>query len=165
MTATRDDINIFDLETIINLSGKVLGSNTQHHQQIEYHATKARTPLSNENHTIDTLLEESRTYPPTEAFRSQANVKDAKIYEDAAANPIAFWEEQARQLSWSQPWTQAVDESGAPFYKWFVGGKLNACYNCLDRHVEAGLASTSQATIELTPTLMLLPKYLALRMP
>lgn len=107
--------------------------------------------MSTESHTIDTLLEESRTYPPSDEFTSQANVKDATIYAHAAKDPIAFWEEQARHLSWSQPWSQALDESEAPFFKWFLGGKLNACYNCLDRHVEAGLGSRTAVICEYEP--------------
>lgn len=89
--------------------------------------------------TIDTLLEESRLYAPPAAFRHQANVKDASIYVRAAADPVAFWEEQARELTWFEPWTQALDWSNPPMAKWFVGGKINACFNCVDRHVVNGL--------------------------
>lgn len=98
------------------------------------------TPLSQtESHqTINTLLEESRLYAPPAAFRHQANVRDASIYARAAHHPIEFWEEQARELSWFQPWDTALDWENAPFAKWFVGGKLNACYNCVDRHVVNG---------------------------
>ncbi|HYO40745.1 MAG TPA: acetate--CoA ligase, partial [Nocardioidaceae bacterium] len=55
-----------------------------------------------------------------------------------AADPLAFWAEQAGRLSWSKPWDQVLDWSNPPFAKWFVGGKLNVAYNCVDRHVEAG---------------------------
>ena len=52
---------------------------------------------------------------------------------------MAFWEAQARRLSWVEPWSRVLDWDEAPFAKWFVGGKLNVAVNCVDRHVEAGL--------------------------
>lgn len=107
--------------------------------------------MSNESQTINTLLEESRTYEPSAEFRAQANVNDPEIYARAAADPVAFWEDQARQLAWIQPWTQALDDSKAPFYRWFVGGKLNACYNCVDRHVESGHGDKPAIVCEFEP--------------
>jgi acetyl-CoA synthetase len=62
----------------------------------------------------------------------------AEAYAEAEADRLAFWETQARRLDWAEPWTQTLDWSGAPFAKWFIGGKLNVSYNCVDRHVEAG---------------------------
>ncbi len=94
---------------------------------------------TNSHQTIDTLLDENRLYAPPAAFRHQANVRDESLYQRAESDPVGFWEEQARELTWFEPWTKALDWDGAPFAKWFVGGKLNACYNCVDRHVEAGL--------------------------
>lgn len=87
---------------------------------------------------IETLLQESRVFEPSEEFRSQANVSDLSVYEQAAADPLAWWESWADKLSWYERWNQVL-EWNKPFAKWFVGGKLNACYNCVDRHVEAGL--------------------------
>ncbi len=76
-------------------------------------------------------------YWPSDALQAHAWVADPTIYEKAAKDPVAFWEERARELSWFQKWTEAyVDEPYA--YRWFVGGKLNLSYNSLDRHVEAG---------------------------
>lgn len=92
-----------------------------------------------QNHTIDTLLEESRLYAPPAAFKHQANVKDASIYVRAAKDPVGFWAEQAHELTWFEPWSKVLDDSSAPVYRWFVGGKLNACYNCVDRHIVNGL--------------------------
>jgi acetyl-CoA synthetase len=87
---------------------------------------------------LESLLEVERFDPP-EAFRERALLKDPSIYEEATSDPQAWWAKQAEELlDWAQPWEQVLDESNAPFYKWFVGGKLNASYNCLDRHVEAG---------------------------
>jgi acetyl-CoA synthetase len=84
------------------------------------------------------LLEVERFEPPEE-FRAHAVLKDPAVYERAAADPDAWWAEQAERLHWFRRWDQVLDDSRAPFYKWFVGGQLNASYNCLDRHVEAGL--------------------------
>jgi acetyl-CoA synthetase len=83
------------------------------------------------------LLEVER-FPPPEAFRAQALLKDPEVYERAAADPQAWWAEQAEALHWFGPWEQILDDSNPPFYKWFVGGTLNVSYNCLDRHVEQG---------------------------
>jgi acetyl-CoA synthetase len=87
---------------------------------------------------LEALLEVERFDPPEE-FRERALLQDPAVYEEAARDPQAWWAMQAEELlDWAQPWEQVLDESNAPFYKWFVGGKLNASYNCLDRHVEAG---------------------------
>ncbi|SHN02918.1 acetate--CoA ligase [Cryptosporangium aurantiacum] len=86
--------------------------------------------------TLSNLLREERTFPPPAAFAEAANVK-ANAYEEARDDRIEFWEDKARRLSWSEPWHTAL-EWDAPFAKWFVGGKLNVAYNCVDRHVEAG---------------------------
>jgi acetyl-CoA synthetase len=85
---------------------------------------------------IDALLQEDRTFPPPEGFRAQAVVRDAQVYEDAARDPERFWEAFARELEWSAPWTQVLDWK-PPHAKWFVGGKINASVNCLDRHLKS----------------------------
>ncbi len=87
--------------------------------------------------TIEALLAENRTFPPPASFVEQANQSDPAIYEQALADPEAFWAEQADSLTWFKKWDQVLDWN-PPFAKWFVGGKLNVAYNCLDRHVEAG---------------------------
>jgi acetyl-CoA synthetase len=87
--------------------------------------------------SLSNLLHENRRFAPSAEFAAQANVH-ADAYERADADRLAFWAEQAGRLSWQQPWTQVLDWSDAPFAKWFVGGKLNVAYNCVDRHVEAG---------------------------
>ena len=76
-------------------------------------------------------------YPPAAAFAADANAK-ADLYDRAEADRLAFWAEQANRLAWDTPFTEVLDWSGAPVAKWFVGGKLNVAYNCVDRHVEAG---------------------------
>src|ERR1700743_2960806 len=87
--------------------------------------------------TISNLSHESRSFPPSEAFTAQANV-GADAYATASVDRVAFWAEQAGRLTWAQPWSEVLDFSDAPVAKWFVGGKLNVAYNCVDRHVEAG---------------------------
>jgi acetyl-CoA synthetase len=87
--------------------------------------------------TESTELEHGRTFPPPEQLAAQANV-GPDAYEKAAADRLAFWEEAARRLSWEKDWDQVLDWSNPPFAKWFVGGRLNVAYNCVDRHVEDG---------------------------
>jgi len=87
--------------------------------------------------TLDNLLTENRTFPPSEEFAAKANAK-ADLYERANADRDAFWAEQANRLHWHEPFEQVADWSNAPFAKWFVGGKLNVAYNCVDRHVADG---------------------------
>jgi acetyl-CoA synthetase len=85
------------------------------------------------------LLEVERFEPPA-GFRERALLADPAAYEEAAADPEAWWLRQATELlDWEQPPSQALDESNPPFYKWFADGRLNVSANCLDRHVEAGL--------------------------
>jgi acetyl-CoA synthetase len=86
---------------------------------------------------IDALLSELRSFPPPQAFRDRAVVRDPVIYGTAGADHEAFWAEQAGHLAWSRPW-DSVMERDAPWVTWFKGGHLNASVNCLDRHVEAG---------------------------
>jgi acetyl-CoA synthetase len=83
------------------------------------------------------LLETERFEPPAE-FRQAALLKDPAVYEQAAADPLAWWAKQAEELRWFSRWDSVLDDSNPPFYKWFEGGTINASYNCLDRHVEAG---------------------------
>ena len=85
---------------------------------------------------LSNLGSENRTFAPTEAFASQANAKQ-EIYERADKDYLAFWEEQASNLFWHKKWDQVLDWQ-SPFAKWFIGGKLNASYNALDRHVLEG---------------------------
>ncbi|MEU2104860.1 acetyl-coenzyme A synthetase N-terminal domain-containing protein, partial [Nocardia sp. NPDC019255] len=77
---------------------------------------------------------DTTAYPPAAEFAAQANAS-AALYDRARSDRLEFWAEQARRLHWEQPWTQVLDWSEAPVAKWFVGGKLNVAYNCVDRHV------------------------------
>src|SRR5919202_6016340 len=86
---------------------------------------------------LEELLDQER-FPPPADFAEQAVFTDEGIWEKAEQDPEAFWAEQAEALHWEKKWDKVLDWSNAPFAKWFVGGKLNVAYNCVDRHVEAG---------------------------
>src|ERR687885_247703 len=89
--------------------------------------------------TLSNLSREERRFPPAEEFARQANVHE-EVYAEADTDRLAFWGERAKRLlTWETPFEQVLDDSDAPFYKWFTGGRLNVAVNCLDRHVEAGL--------------------------
>ncbi|HEV2309061.1 MAG TPA: AMP-binding protein, partial [Acidimicrobiia bacterium] len=88
--------------------------------------------------TIESLHAEGRTFPPPEGFKKDALVTGVGPYEDAERDWEGFWARQAAELlDWSQEW-HTILEWDLPFAKWFVGGTLNASYNCLDRHVARG---------------------------
>src|SRR5215213_5614504 len=84
-------------------------------------------------------LQEVEKFESPDEFKSKALVNDASVYEEANADIEAWWAKQAEELHWFEKWDQVLDWSKPPFAKWFVGGKLNVAYNCLDRHVENGL--------------------------
>jgi acetyl-CoA synthetase len=86
--------------------------------------------------SLENLAHENRTFPPSPEFALQANAK-ASLYEEAQRDRLAFWERQAEYLHWDRKWEQVLDWQ-VPLAKWFVGGKINASYNCLDRHVLEG---------------------------
>jgi len=94
------------------------------------------TPGRQTQETLSNLLQETRRFDPPADLAAQANVK-ADAYEEAAADRLKFWEQAAERLDWAERW-HTVLEWNPPFAKWFLGGKLNVAYNCVDRHVEAG---------------------------
>ncbi len=85
-------------------------------------------------HDLEALLTEDRRFPPSPEFVARANANDPTIYDRAAADPESFWAEWASKLEWFEPW-QKVLEWKPPHAEWFVGGRLNVAYNCLDRHL------------------------------
>jgi acetyl-CoA synthetase len=93
--------------------------------------------VSDTEQNIEALLSEQRVFEPPAAFAERALVSDRAIYERAGADPQAFWAEQAERLTWFRTWDTVMNWT-PPWVKWFEGGTLNASYNCLDRHVEAG---------------------------
>jgi len=96
------------------------------------------TDTQSSNPSLENLLHETRAFPPSPEFADQANAGPA-LYEEAAADRLEFWAKQARELvTWRTPFTETLDWSGAPVARWFADGTLNAAYNAVDRHVEAG---------------------------
>jgi len=87
--------------------------------------------------TLSNLLHENRRFDPPADLAATANVK-ADAYAEADADRDAFWAKAAERLTWEVTWDRVLDWDNAPFAKWFVGGRLNVAYNCVDRHVEAG---------------------------
>ncbi|HEY0632565.1 MAG TPA: AMP-binding protein, partial [Thermoleophilaceae bacterium] len=86
---------------------------------------------------IEKLLDQEKFEPP-EDFKENALWNDPSIYEEANKDWKGWWAKHAESLHWFDKWDEVLDDSNPPFYKWFTGGKINASYNCLDRHVEAG---------------------------
>ncbi len=93
------------------------------------------------------MLHEDRAFPPDPDFAAAANLS-ASAYKTATEDRLDFWDQQAQRLNWDQTWNQTLDWSAAPFAKWFVGGKLNASVNCLDRHVSAGYGDQTALIFE-----------------
>lgn len=92
---------------------------------------------SPESGTLSNLLKEDRRFEPPAEIAEHANLKE-EAYDRARSDREAFWAEQAERLDWDQRWDRVLDWDDPPFAKWYVGGRLNAAYNCVDRHVEAG---------------------------
>lgn len=97
---------------------------------------------------IETVLSETRVFPAPAAFATQAAVNSIEAYQalcsQAEQDYTGFWADHAkREISWQQPFTQVLDETNAPFYRWFYDGKLNASYNCLDRHLPTSANKTA----------------------
>jgi acetyl-CoA synthetase len=92
--------------------------------------------VSDKNDSIENLSSESRTFAPSSEFAAQANA-DATLYAHADKDRLAFWEEQASALQWQKKWDKTL-QWDAPFAQWFVGGKINATVNALDRHIAEG---------------------------
>src|SRR6266536_338859 len=101
---------------------------------------------------IESVAHETRVFPPPPGFISQANVGKAefdRLNAAAAADFPGFWAKLARdELLWHKPFTQSLNESNAPFYKWFEDGELNVSYNCLDRNLENGNANKTAIIFE-----------------
>src|SRR5215475_8085867 len=94
---------------------------------------------------ITSVLHENRLFPPTKAFSQKAHIKSMahyrKLYNSSIRSPEKFWARQAKdELVWFKPWKKVLQWK-EPFAKWFVGGKLNVAYNCLDRHLGTPLAN------------------------
>ena len=102
---------------------------------------------------IESMSQESRLFPPSDAMVHQANISGMAAYEamcsEATSDYQGFWAKHAREsLDWHKPFTKVLDESNAPFYKWFYDGELNASYNCLDRNLTNGNADKTAIVFE-----------------
>jgi acetyl-CoA synthetase len=84
-----------------------------------------------------TMLGGGLLYPPSEVFKKKAQVADNSLYELAAQDRLGFWALMAESLEWYQKWDTLFNDKQAPFYQWYLGGKINACYNCVDRHTRS----------------------------
>ncbi|MGE0544887.1 MAG: acetyl-coenzyme A synthetase N-terminal domain-containing protein, partial [Dehalococcoidia bacterium] len=95
--------------------------------------------MVSESQQIESVLQESRVFPPPPTFSATAEIGSMAAYEDLAreaeADPEGFWAKRAEDLHWFKRWERVLDWQ-PPFAKWFVGGTLNAAYNCLDRHLD-----------------------------
>ncbi len=92
--------------------------------------------MADQPKAIENLMTEDRLFPPTDEFVAAASV-GAEVYEEADADYLAFWKKQAlNRVSWFNEPTVVLDDSKAPFFKWFTDGEINVSYNCLDRHLE-----------------------------
>src|SRR5688500_10124593 len=109
------------------------------------HARFNMAKAAGHDEPIQALLKEDRKFPPPAGFKKRALVTSESIYREAARNPVKFWEQRAKELHWFKPWKTALQWK-PPYAKWFVGGKLNVSYNCLDRHVQ-GARRTKAALI------------------
>src|ERR1700740_907762 len=93
------------------------------------------------NQDLDSILREHRVFPPSEEFSSKAHIKSLEeyeaLYKQSIEDPETFWAGVAKELHWFKPWDKVLDWN-LPWAKWFVGGKTNLCYNCIDRHVNNG---------------------------
>ena len=98
----------------------------------------------NKKNSINNILEENRSFPPSKEFSNSAIIKNKKdlfdLREKARKNPIEFWDSYAKtEIDWFRPYETVLDGNKAPFFKWFPEGQLNITYNCLDRHIKNGL--------------------------
>jgi acetyl-CoA synthetase len=100
--------------------------------------SETRTDNSALEQKLEAMLEIEK-FPPPEAFRERALWSDPAVYEEAAADPVAWWTARSKELlDWDVEPTVGLDDSDPPFYRWFEDGRINASAQCLDRHVEAG---------------------------
>src|SRR5262245_34558524 len=104
-------------------------------------ARRGAPPMSSPDQNITSVLKETRVFPPPPAFAANAYVKGPgeheRLWNRAKDDPEGFWAEQAESLHWSRRWDKVLTWN-EPHAQWFVGGRLNACYNCVDRHLADG---------------------------
>ena len=104
--------------------------------------SESKSGSASQSGQIDTVMHESRLFPPSAEFAAKSRIGSMEAYEklwnEAKDDPTAFWDKLAKEeLHWFEPYTKTL-EWDEPFAKWFVGGKTNACYNCVDKHIDEG---------------------------
>jgi acetyl-CoA synthetase len=111
--------------------------------------------MANDRQDLDTILEENRTFAPAGAFSAAAHIGSmedyAARYRESIEDPERFWGDVASELHWFRKWDSVLDESGAPFFKWFTGGRTNIAYNCLDRHLDGAVRNKAAIVWEGEP--------------
>ena len=105
--------------------------------------------MSDDN-LLESFLFDEQAHSLSAEFAEQANVQDARIYQDASADSLSYWAKEAEQLHWFKKWDSVLDWK-PPFAKWFVGGKLNVAYNCIDRHLETSRKNKAAIIFEGEP--------------
>ena len=113
----------------------------------------------NKKNSINNILEENRSFPPSKEFSNSAIIKSKKdlsdLREKARKNPIEFWDSFAKtEIDWFRPYETVLDGNKAPFFKWFPEGQLNITHNCLDRHIKNGLGDKNALIWEGEPCLL-----------
>ncbi len=96
---------------------------------------KSKEVAKDKSKALEALFEENRSFPPSPGFAKNANASDPQIWDKANADPEKWWGEKAEEFFWYKKWDKVLDESKAPFFKWFANGKTNITVNCLDRHL------------------------------
>jgi acetyl-CoA synthetase len=104
------------------------------------HKKSERPKSMSGSDAIENLSQDSRSFAPDAEF-ARAAVATSELYDQASTDRLGFWKSQAENLYWHKPFTETLDWTNAPFARWFADGKINVAYNCLDRHVEAGIGS------------------------
>ena len=99
--------------------------------------------MTTDNSSMESVSHEDRKFSPSSEFVDAAHISGDEayraLYEKSIQDPEAFWAEAAGELHWFKKWDTVLDEADAPFFKWFDGSRTNLSYNCLDRHIDAGL--------------------------
>ena len=120
---------------------------------------------------IENLLEENRKFSPSESLTKNANATSG-WYQEANENRLEFWKKQAlERITWFKEPTEVLDDSNAPFYKWFKDGELNLSYNCLDRHLEndgdriAFYGRVNQETLKKLHIIIYMKEFASFQMP
>ena len=104
---------------------------------------------------LETVLDEARRFPPPAEFSQDARINSLEqyqeMYNESIRDPEKFWGRIAEELHWFQKWERVLDDTETPFYKWYVGGKTNLSFNCLDRHLDSEVRNKAAVIWEREP--------------